>query len=101
MMVANTVLSVMAFGYPSYKVSVYVSDDGGSSLTLFALMEAAKFSEHWLPFCKKNNVQDRSPEVYFSLKSSSWTEEAENLKVFTNYPLLYSTCRLISHNSIK
>ncbi|KAL0688237.1 hypothetical protein Bca4012_087914 [Brassica carinata] len=80
MMVANTVLSVMAYGYPSDKISVYVSDDGGSSLTLFALMEAAKFSEHWLPFCKKNNVQDRSPEVYFSLKSSSWTEEAENLK---------------------
>ncbi|KAJ0239646.1 Cellulose synthase-like protein G3 [Hirschfeldia incana] len=80
MMVANTVLSVMAYGYPSDKISVYVSDDGGSSLTLFALMEAAKFSEHWLPFCKKNNVQDRSPEVYFSSKSSSWTEEAENLK---------------------
>lgn len=101
MMVANTVLSVMAYGYPSDKISVYVSDDGGSSLTLFALMEAAKFSEHWLPFCKKNNVQDRSPEVYFSLKSSSWTEEAENLKVFTNYPLLSSTYPLISHNSIK
>ncbi|XP_048600079.1 cellulose synthase-like protein G2 isoform X2 [Brassica napus] len=84
MMVANTVLSVMAYGYPSDKISVYVSDDGGSSLTLFALMEAAKFSEHWLPFCKKNNVQDRSPEVYFSLKSSSWTEEAENLKVLQN-----------------
>ncbi|KAJ4913023.1 Cellulose synthase protein [Raphanus sativus] len=70
MMVANTVLSVMAYGYPSDKISVYVSDDGGSSSTLFALMEAAKFSEHWLPFCKKNNVQDRSPEVYFSSKSN-------------------------------
>ncbi|CAH8314283.1 unnamed protein product [Eruca vesicaria subsp. sativa] len=80
MMVVNTALSVMAYDYPSDKISVYVSDDGGSSLTLFALMEAAKFSEHWLPFCKKNNVQDRSPEVYFSLLSRSWTEEAENLK---------------------
>ncbi|KAJ0263390.1 hypothetical protein HA466_0037560 [Hirschfeldia incana] len=80
MMVFNTALSVMAYEYPSEKISVYVSDDGGSSLTLFALMEAAKFSKHWLPFCKKNNVQDRSPEVYFSSTSSSWTEEAENLK---------------------
>ncbi|KAL0873448.1 hypothetical protein Bca101_023153 [Brassica carinata] len=80
MMVVNTALSVMAYDYPSDKISVYVSDDGGSSLTLFALMEAAKFSEHWLPFCKKNNVQDRSPEVYFSSKSQYWTDEAENIK---------------------
>ncbi|KAG2240363.1 hypothetical protein Bca52824_090853 [Brassica carinata] len=80
MMVVNTALSVMAYDYPSDKISVYVSDDGGSSLTLFALMEAAKFSEHWLPFCKKNNVEDRSPEVYFSSKSQYWTDEAENIK---------------------
>ncbi|CAH2078117.1 unnamed protein product [Thlaspi arvense] len=80
-MVVNTALSVMAFDYPSDKISVYVSDDGGSSLTLFALMEAAKFSKHWLPFCKKNNVQDRSPEVYFSSNSHTWDEEAENLKM--------------------
>jgi len=81
MMVVNTALSVMAYEYPSHKISVYVSDDGGSSLTLFALMEAAKFSKHWLPFCKNNNVQDRSPEVYFSSKSHSSSDEAENLKV--------------------
>ncbi|ESQ54940.1 hypothetical protein EUTSA_v10024521mg [Eutrema salsugineum] len=81
MMVVNTALSVMAYDYPSDKLSVYVSDDGGSSLTLFALMEAAKFSKNWLPFCKKNNVQDRSPEVYFSSKSYSWDDEAENLKM--------------------
>jgi len=81
MMVVNTALSVMAYEYPSDKISVYVSDDGGSSLTLFALMEAAKFSKHWLPFCKKNNVQDRSPEVYFSSKLRSRSDEAENIKV--------------------
>ncbi|KAJ0239645.1 hypothetical protein HA466_0232490 [Hirschfeldia incana] len=80
MMVVNTALSVMAYDYPSDKISVYVSDDGGSSLTLFALIEAAQFSEHWLPFCKKNNVQDRSPEVYFSSNSQNWTDEDENLK---------------------
>ena len=81
MMVVNTALSVMAYDYPSDKLSVYVSDDGGSSLTLFALMEAAMFSEHWLPFCKKNSVEDRSPEVYFSSKSQYWTDEAGNIKV--------------------
>ncbi|EOA16068.1 hypothetical protein CARUB_v10004202mg [Capsella rubella] len=80
-MVVNTALSVMAYDYPSDKISVYVSDDGGSSLTLFALMEAAKFSKHWLPFCKHNNIQDRSPELYFSSKSHSWSDEAENLKL--------------------
>ncbi|CAA0396308.1 unnamed protein product [Arabidopsis thaliana] len=81
MMVVNTALSVMAYEYPSDKISVYVSDDGGSSLTFFALIEAAKFSKQWLPFCKKNNVQDRSPEVYFSSESHSRSDEAENLKM--------------------
>ncbi|KFK28958.1 hypothetical protein AALP_AA7G070700 [Arabis alpina] len=80
MMVVNTALSVMAYDYPADKISVYVSDDGGSSLTLFALMEAAKFSKHWLPYCKNNNVQDRSPEVYFSANSHLKDEEALNLK---------------------
>ncbi|KAJ9550102.1 hypothetical protein OSB04_022645 [Centaurea solstitialis] len=63
--VVNTVLSVMAYEYPAEKLSVYVSDDGGSQLTLFALMEGAKFAKHWLPYCKKYNILDRSPEVYF------------------------------------
>ncbi|CAH2078118.1 unnamed protein product, partial [Thlaspi arvense] len=64
MMALNTALSVMAYDYP------------------FDRILAAKFSEHWLPFCKKNNVQDRSHEVYFSSKSHYWTtDDAENLKV--------------------
>ncbi|CAK9184308.1 unnamed protein product [Ilex paraguariensis] len=50
MTVVNTALSVMAYDYPTEKLSVYVSDDGGSELTLFALMEAAKFGKHWLPY---------------------------------------------------
>ncbi|RVW43175.1 Cellulose synthase-like protein G2 [Vitis vinifera] len=40
--VVNTALSVMAYDYPVEKLSVYVSDDGGSQLTLFAFMEAAR-----------------------------------------------------------
>lgn len=65
MSVVNTALSVMAFDYPPEKVAVYVSDDGGSALTLFAFMEAARFAQHWLPFCRENCVDVRCPEVVF------------------------------------
>ncbi|KAJ8616365.1 hypothetical protein MRB53_035737 [Persea americana] len=63
--VVNTALSVMAFDYPTEKISVYVSDDGGSELTLFAFMEGAKFARHWLPFCRENGIEERCPEAYF------------------------------------
>ncbi|KAJ9148095.1 hypothetical protein P3X46_030189 [Hevea brasiliensis] len=63
--VVNTALSVMAYDYPREKLSVYVSDDGGSALTLFAFMEAAKFASHWLPFCSKNNIKERNPKAFF------------------------------------
>ncbi|KAJ8770523.1 hypothetical protein K2173_018014 [Erythroxylum novogranatense] len=64
-MVVNTVLSVMAYDYPPEKLNVYLSDDGGSDLTFYAILEASKFSKYWLPFCKKFNVEPRSPEAYF------------------------------------
>ncbi|CAN1254522.1 Cellulose synthase-like protein G3 [Linum perenne] len=63
----NTALSVMAYEYPRNKLSVYVSDDGGSAMTLFSLMEGAKFASRWLPFCEKNNVVERNPAVYFEV----------------------------------
>ncbi|XP_030500174.2 cellulose synthase-like protein G3 [Cannabis sativa] len=66
MNVVNTVISAMGFDYPAEKVSVYVSDDGGSDLTLFGLMEGAKFAAHWLPFCVENDVVQRCPEAYFA-----------------------------------
>ncbi|KAI3689896.1 hypothetical protein L2E82_47866 [Cichorium intybus] len=69
MNVVNTALSLMAYDYPPEKISVYVSDDGGSELTLFAFMEAANFAKVWLPFCRDNNVMDRSPEAYFGTKN--------------------------------
>jgi hypothetical protein len=78
--VVNTALSVMAYDYPTEKISVYVSDDGGSALTLFAFMEASKFATHWLPFCKKNNILERSPEAYFELNHTC-TSEAVSIKV--------------------
>ncbi|KAG6768874.1 hypothetical protein POTOM_024486 [Populus tomentosa] len=64
-MVINTVLSMMAYDYPPEKLSVYLSDDGGSDLTFYAMLEASRFSKHWLPFCKKLKIQPRSPEAYF------------------------------------
>ncbi|RVW87227.1 Cellulose synthase-like protein E6 [Vitis vinifera] len=68
-MVINTVLSVMAYSYPSQNLSVYLSDDGGSDLTFYALLEASRFSKHWLPFCRKFSIEPRSPAAYFSTTS--------------------------------
>ncbi|OMO55276.1 Cellulose synthase [Corchorus olitorius] len=64
-LVINTVLSLMAYDYPPEKLSVYLSDDGGSDLTFYAMLEAATFSKKWLPFCRKFKVEPRSPEAYF------------------------------------
>ncbi|XP_024993915.1 cellulose synthase-like protein G2 [Cynara cardunculus var. scolymus] len=66
MVAVNTALSIMGFDYPTEKLSVYLSDDGGSRLTLLAFMEAAKFARHWIPYCKENQIMDRSPEAYFT-----------------------------------
>ncbi|MED6218597.1 hypothetical protein PIB30_028031 [Stylosanthes scabra] len=66
LMVMNTILSAMAYNYPSNKLSVYLSDDGGSELTFYALFKASTFSKHWLPFCRAFNLQTRSPQAYFS-----------------------------------
>ncbi|KAE7995203.1 hypothetical protein FH972_000028 [Carpinus fangiana] len=56
----------MAYDYPPEKLSVYLSDDGGSDLTFYAMVEASRFSKIWLPFCNKFKVEPRSPEAYFS-----------------------------------
>lgn len=69
LMVVNTVLSVMAYNYSADKLSVYLSDDGGSDLTFYALLEASRFSKQWLPFCKNFRVEPRSPEAYFRIAS--------------------------------
>lgn len=80
--VVNTALSVMAFDYPTDKLSVYVSDDGGSAMTLFAVMEAAKFARHWLPFCRKNNVLETNPDAYFSsLNHAACCPETQQIEV--------------------
>ncbi|GJV35145.1 cellulose synthase-like protein G3, partial [Tanacetum coccineum] len=81
MNVVNTALSLMAYDYPPEKLSVYVSDDGGSNLTLFAFIEAAKFAKIWLPFCRDNNIVDRCPEAYFSSHNHGQDEfDSEDIK---------------------
>jgi len=62
----NTVLSLLALDYPAGKLSCYVSDDGCSAVTCYALREAAEFAKLWVPFCKKHGVKVRAPFVYFS-----------------------------------
>lgn len=84
MSVVNTALSVMAYDYPVEKLSVYLSDDGGSDLTLFAFMEAAKFAKHWIPFCRMNNIMMRSPKDYLDSKTTDGgnnQQEINSMKV--------------------
>ncbi|CAH8347192.1 unnamed protein product, partial [Eruca vesicaria subsp. sativa] len=76
LMVVNTFLSVMALDYPPEKLAVYLSDDGGSELTFYALAEAAEFSRTWVPFCKRFDVEPRSPRAYFSSKSNGLVSAA-------------------------
>ncbi|KAI5390153.1 hypothetical protein KIW84_075470 [Lathyrus oleraceus] len=61
----NTVLSLLSLDYPSHKLSCYVSDDACSPLIFYALQQASNFAKHWVPFCKKYNVQTRAPFRYF------------------------------------
>lgn len=85
-MVVNTVLSVMAYDYPPEKLSVYLSDDAGSDLTFYALLEASNFAKHWIPYCKKFKVEPRSPEVHF--RSESDKLEAYQAQHFASVKVL-------------
>ncbi|GMJ00456.1 cellulose synthase like G3, ARABIDOPSIS THALIANA CELLULOSE SYNTHASE-LIKE G3 [Hibiscus trionum] len=80
MSVVNTALSVMAYDYPTDKISLYVSDDGGSAFTLFAFMEAARFAAHWLPYCRENDIAKRSPDEYFATNYSR-SSQTEKIKL--------------------
>ncbi|PPS16922.1 hypothetical protein GOBAR_AA03675 [Gossypium barbadense] len=87
MMVINTVLSVMAYDYPPEKLSVYLSDDAGSQLTFYALLEASQFAKYWIPFCKKFNVEPRSPAAY--LDSISISDDSKQPKELATIKKLY------------
>lgn len=64
----NTVLSLLAVDYPCHKLACYVSDDGCSPITLYSLIEASKFAQLWVPFCKKYFIRVRAPFMYFSTR---------------------------------
>ena len=64
--VMNTVISAMALDYPPEKLHVYVSDDGGSSLTLYGMKEAWEFARSWVPFCRTHGIKTPCPKAYFS-----------------------------------
>ncbi|KAJ0092159.1 hypothetical protein Patl1_25192 [Pistacia atlantica] len=77
--VMNTVISALALDYPPEKLSVYLSDDGGSYISLYAIKEAFEFAKSWTPFCKNNGLKTRCPEAYFSMLADDerlfWSDE--------------------------
>ncbi|KAK8460012.1 hypothetical protein SEVIR_2G254101v4 [Setaria viridis] len=81
----------MAYNYPAEKLSMYLSDDGCSILTFYALWEASVFAEHWLPFCKRCNIEPRSPAAYFSESDNSndlyISKECSFIKVISSAPV--------------
>lgn len=87
--VMNTVISAMALDYPTDKLAVYLADDGGCSLTLYAIEEACSFAKLWLPFCRKYGIKTRCPKAFFSplgeddrvLKNDDFAAEQKEIKV--------------------
>ncbi|XP_010274113.1 PREDICTED: cellulose synthase-like protein E6 isoform X3 [Nelumbo nucifera] len=69
MLVADTLLSLMAYDYDANKLAFYLSDDGGSELTFHAIYQASLFAKHWLPFCRKYKVEPPAPQAYFSAEN--------------------------------
>ncbi|KAK6161367.1 hypothetical protein DH2020_004748 [Rehmannia glutinosa] len=59
------------FIFPPDKLHVYLSDDGGCSVTFRATKQAWKFSKFWIPFCRKYEVKNRCPEAYFLREENS------------------------------
>ena len=88
--VMNTVISAIAMDYPSNKLSIYLSDDGGSPVTLFGIKEAFEFAKVWVPFCKRYDVKSRCPKFFFSAmgedeqlhRPREFEEVRDQIKVF-------------------
>eukprot|EP01018_Ginkgo_biloba_P002112 Gb_06082 [translate_table: standard] len=85
-MVVNTILSILAVDYPSHKLACYVSDDGASPFTFFALLLANEFAKKWVPFCTNFSIPLRAPALFFarplpnSRSDSHFLEEYEEIK---------------------
>lgn len=92
-MVINTVLSVMAYDYPPENLSIYLSDDAGSEITFYALLEASRFSKYWLPYCKKFKIEPRSPATYFESLTDVEIFDANHAKEFASIEVMvFSFC---------
>ncbi|XP_019253983.1 PREDICTED: cellulose synthase-like protein G3 [Nicotiana attenuata] len=87
--VMNTVLSAMSLDYPPEKLAVYLSDDGGAAVTLYAIKEACVFARVWVPFCRKYGIKTVCPEAFFSsfgdderlnMFGNEFKNEEENIK---------------------
>ncbi|XP_061353622.1 cellulose synthase-like protein G2 [Gastrolobium bilobum] len=76
--VMNTVLSAMALDYPPEKLHVYLSDDGGSPITLHGVRESWKFARLWLPFCTRYRIKNRCPKAYFSASENDDSDFARS-----------------------
>uniref|UniRef100_A0A0R0J5N6 Uncharacterized protein n=1 Tax=Glycine max TaxID=3847 RepID=A0A0R0J5N6_SOYBN len=57
--VMNTVLSAMALDYPPQKLHMYVSDEGGSPLTLHGVREASKFATSSVYMEDKQKIKEK------------------------------------------
>ncbi|KAE8022570.1 hypothetical protein FH972_008360 [Carpinus fangiana] len=79
--VMNSVLSAMALDYPPEKLHVYVSDDGGSPLTLHGMRESWRFARWWLPFCTRYGITTRCPEAYFSALEEEEDDGGSEFKI--------------------
>lgn len=86
--VMNTVLSAMAMDYPPEKLHVYVSDDGGSPITLNGMKEAWKFAKWWIPFCTRYRILCRCPEAYFSDSQNDGGDFSENVEFIADKRML-------------
>ncbi|KAK8651993.1 hypothetical protein V6N13_141564 [Hibiscus sabdariffa] len=101
LMVMNTVLSVMAYDYPPEKLNIYLSDDGASDFTFYAMLEASSFSKQWLPFCRKFKVEPRSPEAYFKTAIEPDNHDPVKLKHWLSIKKLYEETKMRIETSRK
>ena len=102
LMTVNTVLSLLAVDYPDVdKLACYVSDDGCSPVTCYALREAAGFARLWGPFCKRHGVGVRAPFMYFASRrpepelAGDWTFIKVSLPSFFYCTLAVSSIQFI------
>ncbi|KAI3710672.1 hypothetical protein L2E82_40461 [Cichorium intybus] len=58
-------------------------------------MEGAKFAKHWIPYCKKYSIVDRSPEVYFG-NDPAWFPETDEIKAI--YESMKSKVEMVVRN---